>query len=86
MIATALRPSKAGSYFKLFALEMKTIQAVLVVTLLILGCLEPREKRYLKIVTLPSQYKFCSGFDRTVNGKPDEGGLKKRGPELDQLK
>ena len=44
MIATALRPSKAGSYFKLFALEMKREQAALVVTLLLLRCLELGER------------------------------------------
>jgi hypothetical protein len=40
--------------------------------------LRAREKRYFKIVTFPSRCNFYSGFDRTANEKPDEGGSKTR--------
>jgi hypothetical protein len=84
MIATALRPSKAGSYFKLFALEMKRERAALVVTLLFLRCLELGE-RLLQNCDVSFKVRPLVRV-RSNDFKPDERCLKKCGPTLDQLK
>jgi hypothetical protein len=41
--------------------------------------LRAKTEKLLQNCDASSRRKFCSGFDRTVNGKPDEGGLKNAG-------
>ena len=56
---------ESGSYFNLFALEMKKRQAALVVTFLLLRCLELGE-RLLQNCDVSSKVDMHPGFDQTM--------------------